>query len=64
MVLPCIYASELFLFDKSKEQDAGAEKVTEDGNGRINAGINADQSRKSQIVIRSYNVSNIISFAR
>jgi len=49
VVLPCIYASELFLFDKSKEQDAGAEKVTEDGNGRINAGINADQSRKSQI---------------
>ena len=63
VVLPCIYASELFLFDKSKEEEAGAEKLAEDGNGRINAGISADQSRKSQIVRRSCNVSNIISFA-
>ena len=35
VVLPCIYASELFTFDRSKEKDDEIAKSVEDGTDRV-----------------------------
>ena len=51
VVLPCIYASELFLFDGSKEKDDSGAKSKEMGSESVkNAAVNLDESVKSQNV--------------
>ena len=57
VVLPCIYASELFFFDGSKEKDDGAAKLTEVKNGRVkNIAVNLEESVESQKVRRIFSL--------